>query len=289
MMLVERSFHTGELELNYAEGPNNGPPLLLLHGFTSRWQFYLPIILYLESRYHIYAPDLRGHGKSGRTPGKYNYNYDYIDLQCFLDNNIETPAIIMGHSRGGVQGAMLASRNHEKIKALVILDSPLFMTEASKRNTGWWDAYHAVTQMKGSLMEKVEAFKRREVQIGDTYFIVSDVIDELGIIDRVSCLSMVDPNVLETKVASLLDDNAAEEYQGWYRPETALPEIKCPVLIVQSGEDVALTDENLHRVMDLIEDAVCIKLYDFKHSLGIEEWNVGELMRAISPFLESNR
>jgi hypothetical protein len=28
MMLVEKSFDTGEVVLNYAEGPDNGPPIL---------------------------------------------------------------------------------------------------------------------------------------------------------------------------------------------------------------------------------------------------------------------
>jgi hypothetical protein len=33
-MLSEKSFDTGELLLNYAEGPASGPPLALLHGLT---------------------------------------------------------------------------------------------------------------------------------------------------------------------------------------------------------------------------------------------------------------
>jgi len=34
MMLV-KSFDTGEVVLNYAEGPDNGPPMLLIPGFSS--------------------------------------------------------------------------------------------------------------------------------------------------------------------------------------------------------------------------------------------------------------
>jgi len=33
-MIVEKKFDAGDVVLNYAEGPNNGSPLLLLHGFT---------------------------------------------------------------------------------------------------------------------------------------------------------------------------------------------------------------------------------------------------------------
>ena len=31
-MIPEKLFNTGEITLNYAEGPASGPPLLLLHG-----------------------------------------------------------------------------------------------------------------------------------------------------------------------------------------------------------------------------------------------------------------
>ena len=32
MMVIEKSFDTGEAVLNYAEGPDDGPHLLQLHG-----------------------------------------------------------------------------------------------------------------------------------------------------------------------------------------------------------------------------------------------------------------
>ena len=289
MMLVEKRFNTGEVELNYAEGPDNGPPLVLLHGFTSRWQFYLPVIPYLESRYHIYAPDLRGHGRSGHTPGKYNYDYDYQDLQSFLENIVPSGVILVGHSRGGVQAAMLASRNPEHVKAAVFLDPPLFMTEASKRNMGWWKAYNTITMMDGSFEEKVDAFKNLEVEMGDSSFLVSDMMDELGIIDRVSCLCSMDPSVLEVKIKSMLDEEAAKEYQGWYETVKVLSMIKCPVLIVQSEESVALPDKDLKQVRELLDNAFSLRLSGYGHSLGIEEWNIGDLMRAMTPFLESYR
>lgn len=70
-MLKEKSFDTGVVEINYAEGPPSGPPLILLPGFPARWQSFLPIIPALSMRWHIYALDYRGQGKSGRVPGKY--------------------------------------------------------------------------------------------------------------------------------------------------------------------------------------------------------------------------
>ena len=39
--LVERTIDTGQVVLNYAEGPAHGAPLVLLHGLGRRWQIFL--------------------------------------------------------------------------------------------------------------------------------------------------------------------------------------------------------------------------------------------------------
>ena len=36
-MLVEKRYRVGEVALNYAEGPETGPPIVLTHGLTDRW------------------------------------------------------------------------------------------------------------------------------------------------------------------------------------------------------------------------------------------------------------
>jgi hypothetical protein len=38
MMLTERPFDTGSIRLNLAEGPDAGPPMVLLHGASARRQ-----------------------------------------------------------------------------------------------------------------------------------------------------------------------------------------------------------------------------------------------------------
>ena len=43
-MLTESSFDTGEVVINYAEGPALGSPLVLLHGSTLDWQSWQHLI-----------------------------------------------------------------------------------------------------------------------------------------------------------------------------------------------------------------------------------------------------
>src|SRR5690554_5537520 len=81
----EQQFDTGSVKLNYVEASENGLPLVLLHGATAYWQEMLPIIPALAERWHVYALDHRGHGKSGRAAGRYELT-DYVaDTIAFLD------------------------------------------------------------------------------------------------------------------------------------------------------------------------------------------------------------
>jgi pimeloyl-ACP methyl ester carboxylesterase len=128
-MLQEKTFNTGEVTISYAEGEPTGPPLVLVHGFADKWQTFQPIIATLAQNWHIYAPDLRGHGKSEKKPGAYRYR-DYLnDLERFMDDVVSEPAVLFGHSMGGVISIMYAANHPEKTRALIIGDSPLNFKE----------------------------------------------------------------------------------------------------------------------------------------------------------------
>jgi pimeloyl-ACP methyl ester carboxylesterase len=79
-MLKEQKFVTGVVTINFAQGPPSGPPLLLIHGGGDRWQYFLPILPSLVLRWHVFALDLRGHGKSGCVPGKYRPEHYVVDV-----------------------------------------------------------------------------------------------------------------------------------------------------------------------------------------------------------------
>ena len=76
---------------------------------------------HLSGRYHVVAPDLRGHGHSRREPP--------WDVDTHLADVLETvPAetrIWIGHSFGGRLAAELAARDPTRVDRLVLLDPAL--------------------------------------------------------------------------------------------------------------------------------------------------------------------
>ena len=124
-MLKEKIFNTGSVKINYAEGPASGPPLVLLHGIISRWQYFLPMIPSLLARWRIFSLDFRGHGKSGRVKGKYQIENYTQSIIAFLQKKITEPTILLGHSLGGAVALITANKLPGAVKAIIIGDTPL--------------------------------------------------------------------------------------------------------------------------------------------------------------------
>lgn len=122
----ELQFTTGEVTLNYVVGPDNGLPLLLIPGQMESWQGYKCVLPELSKRFHVFVPDLRGHGKSSRTPGHYSYNICGDDLKLFIQNVIQKPTLVAGLSSGGVLALWLAANAPEDVLAVISEDPPIF-------------------------------------------------------------------------------------------------------------------------------------------------------------------
>ncbi len=126
--MEEKQFQASGVTLNYLEGPASGPPLLLVHGHGLRWQSWEAILPELTKRWHVYAPDLRGHGGSSRaSDGAYAHD-DYVrDLVEFISAVIEEPPYVVGHSMGGLIASGVAAHPDANVRALVLEDAPFFL------------------------------------------------------------------------------------------------------------------------------------------------------------------
>lgn len=122
----ELLFTTGDVTLNYVLGPDTGLPLLLIPGQMESWQGYKRVLPELSKRFQVFVPDLRGHGKSTRTPGRYSYNICGDDLKHFIREVIQRPAIVSGLSSGGVLAIWLAANAPEDVLAIIGEDPPIF-------------------------------------------------------------------------------------------------------------------------------------------------------------------
>src|SRR5262249_34565802 len=121
---TEKTFNTGTIHINYAEGLDNGPAVVMLHGGSANWHDFEDLGGTLSERWHVYIPDLRGHGKSGRVSWGYSVREYAEDIGAFL-KQVSGPAALFGHSLGGVVAVMTASVFPLEVRALLVGDAPL--------------------------------------------------------------------------------------------------------------------------------------------------------------------
>ncbi len=121
--------------LNYGEGPNNGPPLLLLHGQMVSWENYHKVLPELAKHYHVYALDYYGHGGSSKDPNKYRATAISRDVITFIEQVIGQPAVISGHSSGALLSALIAAEAPSWIRGVILEDGPFFSTEKDRAPT----------------------------------------------------------------------------------------------------------------------------------------------------------
>ena len=130
-MLSEKSFDTGEILINFAEGDTAAPPLVMLHGSTLCWQTFGEFIHTLEQNWHIYACDLRGHGKSGRASSGYRIADFVPDTVAFIKQFVGQPTQVLGFSTGAMATLGVAARLPKLIRGIVLLNPPLMLRDSS--------------------------------------------------------------------------------------------------------------------------------------------------------------
>ena len=164
--IIERTFNGGEVSLNYAEVPANGAPLVLLHGLGRRWQVFLPLIPALSLRWHIFGIDLRGHGKSGRVARGYRMREYGEDVARLLRERVPQPAVVFGHSLGGMVGMWLAANHPGLVRALILGDNPIVRGRGVRNPmyaalfTGLRDVARRGGGLEGSRKESAKLFCR---------------------------------------------------------------------------------------------------------------------------------
>jgi pimeloyl-ACP methyl ester carboxylesterase len=125
---TEHLVDLGEVTMNYAvAGHAEAPAILLIPGQTESWWGYEQAMQRLEDRFCLYAVDLRGQGRTTRTPGRYTIDNLGNDLVRFVQAVIKRPAIVCGLSSGGVLSAWLSAfAPPGLILAALYEDPPLF-------------------------------------------------------------------------------------------------------------------------------------------------------------------
>ena len=121
----DRTVRANGMNFHYLEwGDPANPALVMLHGVSQQAHSWDLVSLALSPDYHVIALDQRGHGD---TDWAADGNYSLDAMQADIDGVIDALGLndfnLMGHSMGGRNSFIWASRHPETLRSLTIVDT----------------------------------------------------------------------------------------------------------------------------------------------------------------------
>lgn len=299
---VEKQTEIDGYVTNYAEGPDNGEALLLIHGQGSQWEDYADVLPALSEVYHIYAIDVYGHGQSARLPAE-----DYTNVRVgtliagFMQEVIGEPAVVSGHSSGALITTWIAANYPELVSGVVLEDPPFFSSIMPRAEHTSGGELALITHDFTSQNESSD-FQRYYIENGTYFFLFGDA--ESNLIGY--SLDYMDQHPGEPLELFFMPPNVNMFFRGlvnydpvfgaawydnsWYEgfdTEASLSAIESPVILMHtnywfnhhgsyySDEGVlmaAMDNEDLDRVVSLLEN-VQVFYFDSGHLIHLEKAN----------------
>lgn len=169
-------YFSQRLRLHYVDwGNESAPPLLLIHGARDHCRNWDWVAAELRDRYHIIAPDLRGHGDSQwMVGGTYEMN-DYVyDIAQLIHQKGLAPLTILAHSMGGAIALRYTGLYPETVKKVIAIEglgpSPKMIAERSgdtvdERIRKWIDELRSMSGRQPRRYASIEeAWKRMQAE-----------------------------------------------------------------------------------------------------------------------------
>ncbi|MGI9111721.1 MAG: alpha/beta fold hydrolase [Gaiellaceae bacterium] len=117
--LEERRADVEGVELRYFTG-GEGDPLVLVHGLGGSAANWVELLAAASGRFRVLVPDLPGHGGSGRATRGSGMSQFADVVAGLIEREDAAPAIVAGHSLGGLVALRLAHRRPELVRALLL-------------------------------------------------------------------------------------------------------------------------------------------------------------------------
>lgn len=240
------------------DGPLDGTPAVLLHGFPERatcWRDVAPLLHAAGVR--TYAPDQRGYSPRARPFGRWRYRIGALgDDVISLIDKIGRPVDLVGHDLGGMVGWSVAARRPDLVRswtAVSVSHPRAYVKAAMTSSQGLKSWYILLFQLPGLL----EVVARLAPQV----FLRS--LKRIG----------MRPSEVDRCRSEILDHGALSSALGWYRAlplvgrSTGDSSVHVPTTLVWSDKDVPCG----RRATELNPQYVAGP-YEFVELNGVSHW-----------------
>lgn len=136
---VDQRFTRGDVTLRYRE-MGQGPPVLLVHGYSSNLMVWSGIAEMLAPAHRVVAADVRGFGQSSKFADAAKFGEPMVDdLVHLLDHLKIDRAHVIGHSMGALITANLVARHPTRVATATLVAGPFYTPRATfEREVAPW-------------------------------------------------------------------------------------------------------------------------------------------------------
>ena len=171
----------GQVRTWYEED-GDGPPLLLLHPGGADSRAFEVVVPGLAEHFRVFRPDRRGHGRTPDVDGPISYEQMAKDTIAFLEQVVDGPAYLVGHSDGAPVALLTALARPDLVRRLVFA-SGVFHHEGwapgaidlDEETTAFFTAYHGQVSPDGPDAFPVLAAKLHRMQSEEPTLTVADL------------------------------------------------------------------------------------------------------------------
>lgn len=228
------------------DGPDDAVPVVFLHGVSGSARTYDWLPAEITGGRRVIRVDLRGHGRSDHAAGTYVIDRYGGDVTELLREVAGRPAVLVGHSLGGVAAWWVAQRHPELVAAVFLEDPPLYMGEPDEHER------NGLAKVFPLIRDRAIAWQREGVEVSaaaeqmgaaphgpDPSVRMRDIVLDDAVLARADAHLRMDPDVL----------TAGADRSTLAGTDTTAP-VSAPVLILAADDTqgAAFTSAHEQRV-----------------------------------------
>lgn len=238
------------------EGPLDGDPVVLLHGWPERGSSWRKVVPLLHERgLRTYAPDQRGYSAGARPKRRRDYRLQFlVDDVVALIETVGTPVHLVGHDWGAIIGWATAAQRPDLVRSwtAVSVPHPKAFAEALVTSRQALKSWYMGAFQLPALPEWIAESGRFDVPLRKGGMTADDV-------DRFR--------------KEVVDDGAFRWGVNYYRampwsfPALRQPMVRVPTTFVWSDGDVAIAESGNRRTPKYVDAP-----YEYVVLRGVSHW-----------------
>ena len=280
--ISHESIKTNGLRFEVTTAGTGDKLALLLHGFPEcaySWRYQVPLLVRMG--YRVWAPDLRGYGKSDKPRRISDYAIDKLeqDVADLIDASDATSVLLGGHDWGGLIAWHFAMYGLRPIERLVIMNVPhpacFYQGARTLRQLrkSWYIAFFQIPWLPELLLS------RRNYELVAHAF-TRMAVDKSRFPDEV--LEVFRKNASEPgALTAMLNYYRAARRSARVHRQRGFPRIEVPTLMIWGERDAALGRELTYGTSQYVSDLTMRYLPDVSH------WVQQEAPETVNAMLEA--